>query len=66
MKKGAYFISFATVFWIDVLTRMEYFDIVINALDYCRKNMDPWEWKYSSARNYCDDYQEIFEIDVNL
>ncbi|WP_411898226.1 hypothetical protein [Elizabethkingia occulta] len=42
MKKGAYFISFATVFWIDVLTRMEYFDIVINALDYCRKNMDPW------------------------
>nr|WP_262920498.1 transposase [Chryseobacterium timonianum] len=28
--------------------------------------MEPWEWKYSSARNYCDDYQEILEIDVNL
>ncbi|VEH20268.1 Uncharacterised protein [Chryseobacterium nakagawai] len=27
--------------------------------------IDPWEWKYSSARNYCDDYQEILEIDVN-
>jgi putative transposase len=28
--------------------------------------MNPWEWKYSSIRNYFDDYQEIFEIDVNL
>lgn len=36
-KDGAYFISFATVFWIDVFTRMEYFDIMINSLDYCRK-----------------------------
>jgi putative transposase len=27
---------------------------------------EPWEWKYSSARNYCDDYQEILGIDVNL
>jgi len=37
-KKGAYFISFATVNWIDVFTRVEYFDIVIESLDYCRKN----------------------------
>lgn len=174
-KGGAYFISFATVFWIDVFTRMEYFDTIINALDYCRKNkgmtifgycimpshihllfrsekgepselirdfkgftartllntieenaqesrrewllwmfekagkrnsnvkkyqfwqqnnkpievwslkvfeqklnyihqnpvksgfvIEPWEWKYSSARNYCDDYQGVLEIDVNL
>ncbi|WP_343659410.1 transposase [Chryseobacterium sp.] len=174
-KEGAYFISFATVFWIDIFTRMEYFDILIEALKYCRKNkemvifgycimpshvhlifrsehglpselirdfksftakkllqaieennqesrkewllwmfkkagsqnsnikkyqfwqqnnkpiqiwslkvfeqklnyvhknpvetgfvMEPWEWKYSSARNYCDDYDEILEIDVNL
>ncbi|PWN70670.1 transposase [Chryseobacterium phosphatilyticum] len=174
-KDGAYFISFATVFWIDVFTRIEYFDIVINALDYCRKNkgmsifgycimpshihllfrsekgepselirdfkgftsrtllksieensresrrewllwmfekagknnsnvkryqfwqqhnkpievwslkvfeqklnyihqnpvengfvVNPWEWKYSSARNYCDDYQEVLEIDANV
>lgn len=174
-KEAAYFISFATVFWIDVFTRIEYFDTVINALDYCRKNkgmtifgycimpshvhllfrsekgepselirdfkgftartllktieenaqesrrewllwmfekagkrnlnvkkyqfwqqnnksievwslkvfeqklnyihqnpvksgfvIEPWEWKYSSARNYCDDYQGVLEIDVNL
>lgn len=37
-KKGAYFISFATVNWIDVFTRVEYFDIVIESLDFCRKN----------------------------
>lgn len=174
-KEGAYFISFATVFWIDIFTRMEYFDILIEALKYCRTNkgmmifgycimpshvhlifrsenglpselirdfksftakkllqaieennqesrkewllwmfkkagsqnsnikkyqfwqqnnkpiqiwslkvfeqklnyvhqnpveagfvMEPWEWKYSSARNYCDDYNEILEMDVNL
>ncbi len=46
-KEGAYFIIFATVFWIDVFTRMEYFDIVINALDYCRKN------KGMSIFGYC-------------
>ncbi|WP_395974668.1 REP-associated tyrosine transposase [Chryseobacterium cucumeris] len=174
-KEGAYFISFATVFWIDIFTRIEYFDIIIESLNYCRKNkgmtifgycimpshihlifrsekgqpselirdfkgftakkllkaieenkqesrkewllwmfkkaggqnsnikkyqfwqqnnnpieiwtlkvfeqklnyvhqtpvkagfvMEPWEWKYSSARNYSDDYDEILEIDVNL
>lgn len=37
-KEGAYFISFATVFWIDLFTRMEYFDIIINALDCYIKN----------------------------
>ncbi|SHE98250.1 REP-associated tyrosine transposase [Chryseobacterium sp. OV279] len=37
-KDGAYFISFATVFWIDIFTRIEYFDIIINSLSYCRKN----------------------------
>lgn len=36
-KDGAYFISFATVFWIDVFTRIEYFTIMIDALDHCRK-----------------------------
>ncbi|WP_374459319.1 transposase [Chryseobacterium taeanense] len=174
-KEGAYFISFATVFWIDVFTRNEYFDIITDSLDYCRKNkgmiifgycimpnhihlifrsrdgkpselirdfkgftskkmlnaikgnlresrrewmlwmfkkagskrsnvteyqfwqqdnhpieiwslkvfeqklnythnnpvkagfvMEPWEWKYSSARNYCDDYDGVLKIDVNL
>ena len=37
-KEGAYFISFATVHWIDVFTRVNYFDTIIESLDYCRKN----------------------------
>ncbi len=37
-KTGAYFISFATVFWIDVFTRKEYFGSIVESLDYCRKN----------------------------
>lgn len=28
--------------------------------------IEPWEWKYSSAGNYCDDHQDILEIDINL
>jgi REP element-mobilizing transposase RayT len=36
-KEGAYFVSFATVGWVDVFTRQEYFQIFVNALDYCRK-----------------------------
>ncbi|UOX34054.1 transposase [Flavobacterium sediminilitoris] len=37
-QSGAYFISFATVNWIDVFTRIEYFDLITESLDYCRKN----------------------------
>lgn len=37
-KTGAYFISFATVYWIDVFTREEYFQNIIESLDYCRKH----------------------------
>jgi putative transposase len=37
-KEGAYFISFATVNWIDVFTREDYFVCIIESLDYCRKN----------------------------
>lgn len=37
-KSGAYFISFATVNWIDVFTRDIYFSSIIESLDFCRKN----------------------------
>jgi REP element-mobilizing transposase RayT len=36
-KDGAYFVSFATVNWIDVFTRDLYFSIIIESLEYCRK-----------------------------
>ena len=37
-KEGLYFISFATVYWIDIMVREQYFSIIIDSLAYCRKN----------------------------
>jgi putative transposase len=37
-KEGAYFVSFATVNWIDVFIRDLYFAIMTESLDHCRKN----------------------------
>ena len=42
-KNGAYFVSFATVNWIDVFTRDFYFAIMTGSLDYCRKKK---VWKF--------------------
>ena len=36
-KVGAYFVSFATVNWIDVFTRQAYFEILEQSLTFCRK-----------------------------
>ena len=33
--EGVYFVSFATVFWIDLFIRESYFQIMINSLRYC-------------------------------
>jgi len=35
---GLYFISFATVYWIDVFIRNEYKNIFIDSVQYCQKN----------------------------
>lgn len=44
--EGLYFISFATVGWIDVLTRPDYKDIVVESLRYCqdKKGLLLYEW----------------------
>lgn len=36
--KGVYFISFATVGWIDVFTRPVYKEIVVESLEWCQQN----------------------------
>lgn len=36
--EGVYFVSFAVVEWIDVFTRNEYKDIVVENLSFCQKN----------------------------
>lgn len=34
---GVYFVSFATVSWIDIFTRQLYFDVLVESVKYCRK-----------------------------
>ena len=36
-KEGIHFITFAVVEWVDVFTRKEYRDIVLESLKYCQK-----------------------------
>ena len=36
-KAGLYFVSFATVNWIDVFTRQVYFDVLAESVSYCRQ-----------------------------
>ena len=44
--EGLYFVSFAVVYWLDVFTRNEYKDILIESLDYCQqqKGMEIIAW----------------------
>ena len=43
---GVYFLSFAVVEWLDVFTRNEYKDLVIDSLHYCQKEkgMEVFAW----------------------
>jgi REP element-mobilizing transposase RayT len=36
-KEGIHFITFAVVEWVDVFTRKEYRDIVLDSVRYCQK-----------------------------
>jgi putative transposase len=38
-KEGLYFVSFATVNWIDVFIRPVYYEIITESLIYCQKNL---------------------------
>jgi putative transposase len=37
-KEGVYFVSFATVYWIDVFTRTDYMNIIVDSLSFCIRN----------------------------
>ena len=37
-KDGLYFVTFATVGWIDVFTRLQYKEIFVESLNFCRQN----------------------------
>jgi hypothetical protein len=43
---GVYFVSFSVVEWIDVFTRNEYKNILLDSLRYCQQNkgMEIFAW----------------------
>ena len=45
-KEGIYFITFATVGWVDVFTRMLYKDIFVDSVKYCQeeKGLIVYSW----------------------
>jgi putative transposase len=45
-KEGLYFVSLSTVFWIDVFTRREYLDCLVENLNFCveKKGMKIFCW----------------------
>jgi len=44
--EGIYFVSFATVFWVDVFVRRLYFDCIVESLNHCvdEKGMEIYAW----------------------
>ncbi len=53
-KSGLYFVSFATVYWIDVFTRESYFSILAQSIDYCRKHkaMEVYAYCFMSSHTH--------------
>lgn len=37
-SEGLYFVSFAVVGWLDVFTRNEYKDLIVESLEFCQNN----------------------------
>ena len=44
--EGLYFVSFATVYWVDVFVRIKYFECITKNLNYCvdNKGMEIYAW----------------------
>ncbi|WP_206052082.1 transposase, partial [Nonlabens xiamenensis] len=54
-KAGAYFVSYATVYWIDVFTRQFDFDILEQSVQYCRaeKGMEVYAYCFMPSHIHC-------------
>lgn len=50
--EGVYFVSFAVVEWIDVFTRAEYKNILIESLEFCQKEKGMEIFAYSIMTNH--------------
>ena len=52
-KSGLYFVSFATVNWIDVFTRQVYFDVLADSVKYCRAEKGMELYAYCFMPSHC-------------
>ncbi len=45
-QQSCYFLTFTVIYWIDIFTRMEYRDILVNSLNYCirKKGLELNAW----------------------
>jgi len=51
-KEGIYFVSFAVVGWIDIFTRKEYKNIVIDSMEFCKKEKGMILYAYVIMTNH--------------
>ena len=53
--EGVYFVSFATVQWVDVFTRRCYKDILVESINYCvdNKGLKIYAWVIMSNHVHC-------------
>ncbi len=51
-KQGAYFISFATVYWLAIFTRQIYFNILEDSIQFCRKEKGMEVFAYCFMPNH--------------
>ncbi len=59
-KAGCYFVTFTVIHWIDIFSRKEYRDIIVDSLNYC---ISPpwrryaakakWRWRICANENNC-------------
>lgn len=49
---GTYFLTLQVIDWVDIFTRKNYPNIIIESLDYCRKNKGLEIWAYVIMSNH--------------
>ena len=52
-KSGLYFVSFATINWIDVFTRQAYFNVLAESVNYCRAEKGMELYAYCFMPSHC-------------
>ncbi len=52
-NEGLYFVSFATINWIDIFTRQIYFDVLTESVNHCRKAKGMALYAYCFMPSHC-------------